>query len=321
MQRAALRDSLEVIPLLHRPKVCPETKLTSRTVFDVGMNNGDDTAYYLSKGCKVIAVEANPILAQRARERFQAEIASGRLVVESLGVCDSPGNIPFWINEERDVFSSFDRPRASRGGMRCQSVDIQCVMFDTLLRKHGVPYYLKLDVEGAEAHCLRSLQSIRLPEYISVEAESLEYLLLLWQLGYRQFKIVDQMRHNSRFPDFTNENLFSRLAKRACGYADRFKNRAAKVAFPRGCSGPFGEDTAGGWQTLEEVAYNWLHLHFGCGTRGSLSRDSWYDFHAKATRAPVGAHRIARLKSKKELASASFDQALDRAIQKGQMDG
>jgi hypothetical protein len=116
-----------------------------------------------------------------------------------------------------------------------------------------------------------------------VEAESLEHLLLLWELGYRQFKIVDQMRHNSRFPDFTNENVLSRVAKRSCGYADRFKNRLAKVTFPRGCSGPFGEDTSGRWQSVEEVAYNWLHLHFGYNNRGSLNPNSWYDFHAKAT--------------------------------------
>ncbi len=163
-----------------------------------------------------------------------------------------------------------------------------------------MPYYLKLDVEGAESYCLTSLRSMGLPRYISVEAESLEYLLLLWQLGYRQFKIVDQMRHNSRFPDFTNDRVFSRLAKRMCGYADRFKNRAVKVAFPRGCSGPLGEDTPGSWQTMEEVAYNWLHLHFGHRNRGSLTPDSWYDFHAKAVHTSLGIHRETDLTARNE---------------------
>ena len=282
MQSPVFRDSRKAVPFVHRPEVLQQSKSVCRTVFDVGMNNGDDSAYYLSKGFTVVAVEANPILVQRAHTRFQAEIASRQMVIEPLGIRNHPGRLPFWINEERDVFSSFDRTRASRGGMSCHSVDVDCVTLDTLLKKHGVPYYLKLDVEGAEPYCLTSLQSMGLPEYISVEAESLEYLLLLWQLGYRQFKIVDQMRHNSRLPDFTNERVFSRLAKRMCGYADRLKNRASRVAFPRGCSGPFGEDTSGGWQAVEEVAYNWLHLHFGRRNRGSLSPDSWYDFHAKA---------------------------------------
>ena len=286
MARLISRDSEDgTISLLQRPEVC------HRIVFDVGMNNGDDSAHYLSRGYKVIAVEANPILVRRARARFQAEITSGRMVIEPLGVCDHTGKGTFWINEERDVFSSFDRVRASRGGNHCRSVDVECVTLDALLKKHGLPYYLKLDVEGAEPHCLASLRSIGIPDYISVEAESLEYLILLWQLGYRRFKIVDQMRHNSRFPAFMNDNLFSRLAKHMCGYADRFKNRALKVTFPRGCSGPLGEDTSGTWHSFEETAYNWLHLYFGYKDRGSLSPNSWYDFHAKATRTSIDTHR------------------------------
>jgi len=295
MQPTVVRGSREVLPFLCRPDVRQEMASLSHTVFDVGMNNGDDSAHYLSKGFKVIAVEANPILVHRARLRFQAEIRSGKMVIEPLGICEHPGRAPFWINDERDVFSSFDRMRASRGGTHCHSVDVDCVSFDTLLKKHGVPYYLKLDVEGVEPHCLTSLQSFGLPRYVSVEAESLEYLLLLWQLGYRQFKIVDQMRHNSRFPDFTNDNAFSRLAKRVCSYVDRFKNRATRVAFPRGCSGPFGEDITRSWQTLEEVAYNWLHLHFGYHNRGTLSAASWYDFHAKAACTSIDTHRGADL--------------------------
>ncbi len=282
MQCAALRYSQPVLPFLPIPGFRREAKSASRCVFDIGMNNGDDSAYYLSRGCTVVAVEANPLLAQRGRVRFAAEIASGQMTIENLGIWDRPGKIKFWVNEERDVFSSFDFARASREGMKCHSVDVECVKFDILLKKYGVPYYLKLDAEGAEPYCLTSLQSSDLPEYVSVEAESLGYLLLLWQMGYRQFKIIDQMRHNSRFPDFTNDRLFSRLAKRVCGYGDRFKNRAFRVAFPRGCSGPLGENTPGSWQTIEEVAYNWLHLYFGQSKRGSLNADSWYDFHAKA---------------------------------------
>lgn len=312
MQRSLLRTSQEDPLCLYKSVVCWEDPATIRTVIDVGMNNGDDSAHYLSQGCKVIAVEANPILVQRARVRFREEIASGQMVIEPVGICDHPRKIPFWINEERDVFSSFNHARASRDGMKCRPIDVECVRFDSLLRKHGVPYYLKLDVEGLESHCLESLQSFGLPEYVSVEAESLEHLLLLWQLGYRQFKVVDQMRHNSRFPDFTNDNVFSRLAKRACSYADRFKNRVFRVAFPRGCSGPFGENTAGGWQTIEEVSYNWLHMHFGYSTRGTLSSNSWYDFHAKATRSTTGIHVIPRATN--DLTSVDFDRVLDVSL-------
>ncbi len=32
---------------------------SSRFIMDLGMNNGDDTAYYLAKGFDVVAIEAN----------------------------------------------------------------------------------------------------------------------------------------------------------------------------------------------------------------------------------------------------------------------
>jgi FkbM family methyltransferase len=257
-----------------------------RVVFDVGMNNGDDSAYYLSQGFRVVAIEANPVLVEKARGRFEREIANGQLSIEGIAISDEIGKIPFWINEERTEFSSVIEERARRNGMRCRLAEIEGLTFETLLERYGVPYYLKLDIEGAERFCLESLRSFPLPSFISVEAESLEYQQLLWQLGYREFAIVDQMRHNSSFPDFDNETVYARAAKRACWYVDRFKNRFGQVAFPRGSSGPCGADTRARWQTFGEVAYNWLHLHFGHYDRGTLNRSSWYDFHARATTLP-----------------------------------
>jgi FkbM family methyltransferase len=259
----------------------PERDAGRQLVFDIGMNNGDDSAHYLAKGHAVVAVEANPELVEQARIRFRKEIAEGRILIESVGVAERAGIFPFWVNEERSVFSSFDQKRAARDGMRCHCVEVQTVTFDSLLEKYGVPYYVKLDVEGAERHCLECMQSFPRPEYVSVEAEALVYLQLLWQLGYRQFAIVDQMRHNSALPNFSNAAVLSRAAKHACSYVDRVKNRIGRVPFARGCSGPFAAELHAEWQSFEEVAYEWLHLHFGYQDRGTLSASSWYDFHAR----------------------------------------
>lgn len=46
---------------------------TSRPlIIDVGGNNGDDTAFYLHRGYRVVMVEANPLLAEHLRGRFAA---------------------------------------------------------------------------------------------------------------------------------------------------------------------------------------------------------------------------------------------------------
>lgn len=259
----------------------------SRLIYDIGMNNGDDCAYYLSKGYDVVAIEANPILVQRGRGRFAREIANRRLFIECVGIVDQPGTIPFWICDERDVFSSFDATRAGRNGLKCHAIEVECVTFDTILKKHGIPYYLKIDVEGAEPYCLKHLAATHLPQYISIEAEDLQWLVLLQRLGYSEFKIVDQMRHNSRLPDFGNTNVFSRSAKQLCWYADRLKNRVGCPVFPRGSSGPFGEQTPGGWECFEEVASNWQHMRLGHYKSGRLNRYSWFDFHARALPSPA----------------------------------
>jgi len=37
-------------------------------IFDIGANNGDDTAFYLKKGFRVVAIEADPALAQKLND-------------------------------------------------------------------------------------------------------------------------------------------------------------------------------------------------------------------------------------------------------------
>jgi hypothetical protein len=42
------------------------------------MNNGDDTAYYLRRGFRVLAIEANPDLVANAEIRFAGKIGKRR---------------------------------------------------------------------------------------------------------------------------------------------------------------------------------------------------------------------------------------------------
>jgi FkbM family methyltransferase len=58
-------------------------------VYDVGMFNGDDTAYYLKKGFRVVGSEANPHLIPQLTERFSTDIEQKRLVVENVAVAES----------------------------------------------------------------------------------------------------------------------------------------------------------------------------------------------------------------------------------------
>jgi FkbM family methyltransferase len=123
-------------------------------IYDVGMNNGDDTAYYLRRGFRVVAIEANTCLAECAAERFRTQISSNQLRILNIGIAAVEGELPFWICETYSEWSSFDRKIASRDGCPHHEVMVPCRRFASVLEEFGVPYYLKVDIEGNDILCL-----------------------------------------------------------------------------------------------------------------------------------------------------------------------
>ena len=65
-------------------------------IYDIGMNNGDDTAYYLFKGYRVVAVEADPTLIEKARERFADDIRRGQLELLNVAIGPREETASFW---------------------------------------------------------------------------------------------------------------------------------------------------------------------------------------------------------------------------------
>ena len=251
-------------------------------IFDIGMHSGDDTEQYLAQGFRVVAVEANPALVTAGKERFEEAISLGRLAIEDCAIFNREGKTEFWLNVERDEWSALDREVAGRQGIKCRKIEVRCTRLSTLFEKYGVPFFLKSDIERGDRYALEDLNPSNLPRYVAVEAHELDYLLLLWNCGYRNFKIIDQMRLNSTFPTLSNEHVYSRLLKRAFWYVDRAKNKFGRnLMYKPGSSGPFGEKSRGPWLSLEDVAYDFLHLRNGYKKRGTLDPLSWFDFHAK----------------------------------------
>ena len=250
-------------------------------VFDVGMHDGDDTAYYLSKGCSVVAVEANPELCAHARERFGAEIGEGRLVIEEVAISTEAGTAAFYVTEGQNQFSALDPKVAGRSGLSIREISVQTITPLELFHRYGVPFYLKVDIEHADSACLDALHGLEeVPTYVSVEAHALDYLCRLWCAGYRRFKIVDQLTHNMGRHISNETPLLGSLRQTIEHYRARISQRLRSSRRAAGPSGPFGEDTPGAWEDLDTVAYEWLHLHTGHHRRGHLNPRSWYDLHA-----------------------------------------
>jgi FkbM family methyltransferase len=249
-------------------------------IFDVGMNDGRDTAFYLHRGFRVVAVEANPVLYQAGARNFANAIESGRLVIEGVAVGPDRGKLPFYVSS-KDIWSSFDRASATREGCTCTTIQVSSVRMADLFTKHGVPHYIKIDIEGADTYCLADLSESCLPDYISFEdgPETEQDLRRLYRLGYRRFKLINQDGLAFR-SDFEVEPTSRRLYRRV---RRKFKNVVRgrwynDWNFEIGSSGPFGEETDGRWVCFEDflkIRHRWRELQ----SRQAGSR-FWYDIHA-----------------------------------------
>src|ERR1051325_11727477 len=147
--------------------------LRDKLIYDVGMNDGADTAFYLHQGYNVVGIDADPTMVEAVRERFANEVRNGRLTLLNVGIAEKPGTALFWICEGFPEWNSFDRTLAAKDGKRHHSIEVRTVPFGDILDEYGVPHYLKIDIEGHDQFCVRALAGGPLPRYISTEHQPL----------------------------------------------------------------------------------------------------------------------------------------------------
>jgi FkbM family methyltransferase len=233
-------------------------------IMDIGMNNGRDSLFYLQKGFRVVAVEANPLLAEKARSQLSHFIASGQLIIEQVGLAESSGEFVFYQNLENDHWSSFQKEWGTRAKTRYREISVPCMEPQTLFERYGIPYYLKIDIEGNDIDVVRALRHCStLPRYVSVEEHEAFYFAELWSLGYRDFKLVNQRE----------------LTKVKCPYPPR-EGLYVDAAFDGTTSGPFGEETPGRWLSFEQVMHQYL-TKVRSPSRGFRAGNAWFDIHAR----------------------------------------
>lgn len=265
------------------------------TIFDVGFNNGDDSAYYLSLGYNVIAVEANSALAEQGRQRFGAEVQSGRLTILSSAIWQTDGEIlPFYANDTDSEWSSLDPTNGKRGG-RYHVIDVPTITIRSLFAEYGVPHYLKVDIEGADGLVVHGLpKESALPLYFSCElGEGKDFVDLLYGLGYEQFKLLNQ-ETLTQSTEIGERELPYRVLRKAGTYypplcaviaalpdvlrpARETWDPPRDKSFPAASSGPFGENAAGSWVSADRMRSRIKGLFAGQARSGRMRR---YDLHA-----------------------------------------
>src|SRR6185312_661865 len=131
-------------------------------VFDVGAHVGDRVASFRRLGARVVAVEPQPAVVRVLRLLYGR---SRDVVIEPLAVGREAGAVEMMINPANPTVAtaSADFIGAARDapGWKEQrwtkKARVEKTTLDLLVRKHGTPSFIKIDVEGYEAEVLAGL--------------------------------------------------------------------------------------------------------------------------------------------------------------------
>src|SRR4051812_53455 len=212
------------------------------------MHDGADSEFYLLKGFRVVAVEADSNRCRVVGERLRSFVTSGQLTVLNCAIAPKCGPVTFYrstISGWSTVVSEIDVDNAKRGASS-EQVDVEGIKLSDLARQYGDAFYLKLDIEGMDREALKSLVSTSFrPTYVSMEttfARDPSFdtfrcdLELLAELGYDRFKIIDQTLLQHQLPP--------KPSLAGTYVPHRFTSES---------SGLFGEETPGPWLTFEDA--------------------------------------------------------------------
>jgi FkbM family methyltransferase len=269
----------------------------SDLIYDIGMHEGEDSKFYLAKGFRVVAVEADPLLCEQAADRLGQFIQSGQLTIVNRAIAPTRGPIILYRCDLRG-WSTID-PDQDKGniarGRRSEPVKVEAITMAELVGEYGDALYMKIDIEGMDRQAVQSLAATAIrPKYLSMETTFARYptfdearkdLDALAGLAYDRFKIVDQRRVSRQVPP-----------------QPALIGNYVPYSFDNGESGLFGDETPGEWLTLDQsLAFFarlmrkkwlqvWLHprlplylrysaiIHRLTGIYPSLG---WYDIHAR----------------------------------------
>jgi FkbM family methyltransferase len=277
-------------------------------VIDVGFHRGEDARFYLDKGFRCVAIEANPMLVETAQTTFADELADGRLRIFGVAIAQQAGTVQLAVADDATVWSSlcpeFVERNERLSETRYHTVEVPAMRFEDVLAEVGIPRYLKVDIEGFDMLCIRALRAFKeRPDFVSLESavsnldapldQAFDELAELWTLGYRRFAYVNQNAHPfRRAPNPPREGRYidTRLTDMQSGY--------------------FGEELPERWASIGRTllraqalrVHHNLCGHGGAWTGNPLTRplgwlttlvwrlrhrvaaggsDAWYDLHAR----------------------------------------
>lgn len=161
-------------------------------IFDVGAHRGSKTARFLSRGSRVVMVEPQPKMIKILKKKYQE---NKNVFIEACALGKKNGQGKLYTATETPGISTLSRKwikgRFRKTGRWNAVTKVRIKTLDGLIKKYGVPDWIKIDVEGFEEKVLAGLS--KKAGIISFEFSEESFAVSrgcaqkLLNLGYREF--------------------------------------------------------------------------------------------------------------------------------------
>ena len=188
-------------------------------VFDIGAHVGDRIASFRRLEARVVAVEPQPALVTTLRLFYGRD---PNVSIEAAAVGREPGVVVLSVNLDNPTVSTastdFIAAATNAPGWQGQTwrkrIRVPLTTIDALIARHGVPAFIKIDVEGYEAEALAGLGQ-------QVSALSFEFTLIQRDiaracvercsaLGYARFNAILGESQTFAHSDWIDANAIAR---------------------------------------------------------------------------------------------------------------
>jgi FkbM family methyltransferase len=153
-------------------------------IFDVGANHGAKTDVFLRLGAQVVAIEPDNTNQQILREKFlRYRLTRKPVVIVGKAVSEKNSVDTMWVDEPGSAKNTLSqkwvetlRGDEGRFGHRLkfgQWTEVETTTLEQLITTQGLPFFVKIDVEGHELNVLRGLH--RPVPYLSFEVNLPEF--------------------------------------------------------------------------------------------------------------------------------------------------
>jgi FkbM family methyltransferase len=180
--------------------------------FDIGANVGKWSLANIDNCDKIIALEASPNTFDKLLNNTNT---NPKIVCLNFAVCNSNDEYITFYNSNADTISTMNKDWLDNPVSRFYKYDtyntIKCksIKIDKLIEIYGVPYLIKIDVEGGEFECLTSLtQKVSnlcfewASETNNITFDCIDYLE---KLGFTEFSIQFEDKYTYRPQIYTDK--------------------------------------------------------------------------------------------------------------------